>query len=78
MEFSKKSTMFILGFCSIVFIGVFAEYIFHGKNTKELLDYLQPVIMTILISYYGKAAVENVTKVVTSASIKNKDTDGSI
>lgn len=63
MEFSKKLAIGILGFIALIIFSTFLVYLYKGQDVKVIMDFLSTPLMTIILSYFGKSAIENYTKI---------------
>lgn len=57
--FSNRLTVVILGFYAFVYIGVAICDSIFKINLRYLLDYIQPIVMAVVLANYGKNTVEN-------------------
>ncbi len=81
LEYSKvifdRFCWFFLGQLVVTYIMIALGY---GAEAQSLMDKTIPLYQTVAIAYYGKAGVENVSKIVTAAtrinSITSDDDNG--
>ena len=67
MEMSKKLTWVILSFYFLIILLTIFLNLF-GNDVKFILDYLQPLAITVIVSYFGKSGYENKFKINNNGS----------
>lgn len=60
---SKKLTWVIIIFYIIAFASIEIAYIKYNKELSHLLNYVLPLAMTVVLSYFGKSGFENYNKI---------------
>jgi len=70
---SKQLAWVIVIFYIIAFFSVEFAYIKYGKDLFQLYGSILPLPMTVIVSYFGKAGIENYYKITTAATAITND-----
>jgi hypothetical protein len=68
METSKKITWVLIVFFLLAIVAVGAVRIVFQIDISSLLNYVMPLTTSCTLAYFGKASMENVTKIKTGAT----------